>query len=127
MSHFSRIRTKMVEKDLVMKALADLGFTVEEGESLQVRGFGGQQTAVDLKVPLKMSYDIGLRYREKSYEIVADWFGVRGVKQQEFTQRLNQRYAYHAARAKLESQGFDLVEEEVQETGQIRLVLRRMA
>lgn len=127
MSHFSRIRTQMVDKDFVIKALQDLGMHFEDSEGLQVRGFGGQQTGVDIRIPLQMSYDIGLRKRENAYEVVADWFGVRGIKQQEFTQRINQRYAYHAARAKLEAQGFDLVEEEEQETGQIRMVLRRMA
>ncbi len=126
MSHFSRIQTQMVDKDFVLKALKDLGFSFEEGEQ-QVMGFGGQKNHVDIRIPLKMSYDIGLRKKENSYEIVADWFGVRGVNQKEFTQRLMQRYAYHATRAKLEQQGFNMVEEKVEETGQIRIVLRRMA
>ncbi len=92
-----------------------------------MKAFGGQKTAVDIRIKLPMSYDIGLRKRGSSYEIVADWFGVRGISQKDFTQRLTQRYAYHAARAKLEQQGFDMVEEKVEETGQIRIVLRRMA
>lgn len=126
MSHFSQIVTKMIEKDLVLKALKDLGFAYQEGEQ-QVQGFGGQKTAVDIRIPLKASYDIGLRKKGGAYEIVADWFGVRGINQQEFTNKLNQRYAYHATRSKLETQGFDMVEETVEETGQIRIVLRRMA
>lgn len=126
MSHFSRIRTKMVVKEYIFKALTDLGFTFEEGENLEVRGFGGQKTKVEIKIPLKLSYDLGLRPHENGYEIVADWFGVRGIKQHEFTQQLNQRYAYHAALAKLENQGFTLVEEKAEEAGQIRLTLRRM-
>lgn len=126
MSHFSRIRTQMVAKEYILKALIDMGFSYEEGETLEVRGFGGQKTKVGIKVPLKLSYDLGLRQQANGYEIVADWFGVRGIKQQEFTQQLNQRYAYHAARGKLEKQGFTLVEEKVEETGQIRLTLRRM-
>ena len=69
-----------------------------------------------------MSYDLGFRKYGSPYEIVADWFGVRGINQKEFTQRLTQRYAYHATRGKLEKQGFDMVEEKVEETGQIRIV-----
>jgi hypothetical protein len=126
MSHFSRIETKMVEKDLVLKALKDLGFSYEEGEQ-QVMGFNGQKMPVEIRVPLKMSYDLGLRKKGNSYEIVADWFGVRGIKQKEFIERLMQRYAYHATRDKLQQQGFAMVEEQVEETGQIRIVLRRMA
>ncbi len=126
MSHFSTIKTQITDKDFVLMAIKDLGFTYEEGEQ-EVKAFGGQKTPVDIRIKLPMSYDIGLRKRGDHYEIVADWFGVRGISQKDFTQRLTQRYAYHAARAKLEQQGFDMVEEKVEETGQIRIVLRRMA
>ena len=126
MSHFSTIKTQIADKEFALMAIKDLGFTYEEGEQ-EVKAFGGQKTQVDIRVKLPMSYDIGLRKRGENYEIVADWFGVRGISQKDFTQRLMQRYAYHAARAKLEQQGFDMVEEKVEETGQIRIVLRRMA
>jgi hypothetical protein len=126
MSHFSKIHTKMVDKDLVLKALADMGFTALEGDQ-QVIGFGGKKQAVDIRVPVKLSYDLGLRKAQGGfYEIVADWYGVRGIKQKEFTNKLSQRYAYHATRQKLEEQGFSMVEEQVEQTGQIRIVLRRM-
>lgn len=126
MSHFSRIQTQMSDKDILLKALKDLGFTFQEGDQ-QVMGFGGQKTAVEIRIPLKMSYDVGLRKKGSAYEIVADWYGVRGMNQKEFTNKLMQRYAYHATRTKLEEQGFDMVEEKMEETGQIRIVLRRMA
>lgn len=125
MSHFSRIRTQIVEREFLLQALDDLGYEYEEGE-LTVGGFGGQQTPVDIRIRLRFSYDIGLVNRNGHYEIVADWFGVRGIKQKEFERQLSQRYAYHAARRKMEEQGFSLVEE-VQEKGGIRLVLRRTA
>jgi hypothetical protein len=126
MSHFSRIQTKITDKDFALMAIKDLGFTYEEGEQ-EVKAFGGQKTPVDIRIKLPLSYDIGLRKKGENYEIVADWFGVRGINQKDFMQRLMQRYAYHAARAKLEQQGFNMVEEKVEETGQIRIVLRRMA
>jgi hypothetical protein len=117
----------MKDKSQVLKSLQDLGLSYEEGEDLAVRGFAGQRTPVDIKINLQFSYDIGLRQRENGYELVADWFGVRGVDKDDLTQKLNQRYAYHTTRTQMEAQGFDLVEEKVEETGQIRLVLRRMA
>ncbi len=126
MSHFSTIKTQITDKDFLLMAIKDLGFNYEEVEQ-DVKAFGGQKTPVDIRVKLPLSFDIGLRKRGNNYEIVADWFGVRGISQKDFTQRLTQRYAYHAARAKLEQQGFDMVEEKVEETGQIRIVLRRMA
>ncbi len=125
MSHFSRIKTQIVEKAFLLKALEDLGFEVEEGE-LEVKGFGKQKMAVEIIASQRFSYPIGFRKNKDSYEIIADWYGVRGAKRQEFRNQLMQRYAYHAARSKLEARGFTLVSEAVEEKGQIRLVLRRM-
>ncbi len=125
MSHFSRLKTQIVEKEYLILALKDLGYQVEEGP-LDLRGFGAQSTKVDLRVPLRLSGDIGFRKSGEHFEIIADWWGVRGIKQKEFADAVAQRYAYHATRAKLEQQGFTLVEEETGEKGQIRMVLRRM-
>lgn len=117
----------MVEKEYLRRALGDLGFDVQEGE-LQARGFAGKRTPVELKVSTrKRGYDIGFRKAGDAYELVADWFGIPDFNQEDLLRRLNQRYAYHAARIKLEEQGFSLAGEEVQEGGQIHLLLRRSA
>lgn len=125
MSHFTRIKTQMVEKQYLVQALRDLGYTCEEGD-LKIRGFGGNHIAVEIKVATKgFSYDIGFRKVDNAYEVVADWWGVRGINQKQFLQQVTQRYAYRAARAKLEQQGFTLVTEESQKDGRIHLILRR--
>lgn len=126
MSHFTRIKTQMVQKVHLVQALKDLGYTYEEGPVL-IRGFAGQKTQVEIKVPTQgRGYDIGFSKSGDAYEVVADWWGIRGVNKQKFLQQVTQRYAYHAALAKLEEQGFALVSEEARESGQIHLVLRRM-
>ena len=125
MSHITRIKTQIMEKEHLLRALTDLGYRYEEGD-LEIKSAGVEKTRVEIKVPVRMSYDIGFRSSPKGYEIVADWWGVRGVNQKDFTERLLQRYAYYATRAKLEAQGFALVEETNKE-GQIHLTLRRMA
>jgi len=126
MSHISRIKTQMVDRALMINALHDLGYEVVEGD-FKIKGIGGDEIKVELKVKLKMSNDIGLRKNGNHYEVIADWWGVRSIKKGAFVDQLTQRYAYHATKTKLEQQGFTLVEEETKETGQIRLVLRRMA
>ncbi len=125
MSHITRIKTQIMEKEHLLHALTDLGYRYEEGD-LEIRSAGTEKTRVEIKIPMRMSYDIGLRSSTHGYEVIADWWGVRGVNQKDFTERLLQRYAYYATRAKLESQGFSLVEETNKE-GQIHLTLRRMA
>ncbi len=126
MSHFTRIKTQMVDKEYLKQALKDLGYAYEEG-NVSIRGFAGQRTQVEIKVPTQSeSYDIGFRKPKDAYEVIADWWGIRGINRQKFLQQVTQRYAYYAARAKLEEQGFALVNEEVQAGGRIHLVLRRM-
>jgi hypothetical protein len=127
MSHFSRIKTQMVEQEYLVQALKDSGYTCEIGENLKIRGYGGQQMHVQIKVPTKvLSYDIGFRKAGKAYECVADWYGIRRVNQQQFLQQVTQRYAYHATRSKLEEQGFSVISEETEEGNRIHLQFRRM-
>ncbi|HNZ13104.1 MAG TPA: DUF1257 domain-containing protein [Anaerolineaceae bacterium] len=123
MSHITRIKTKITERDYLVQALKDLGYRFEEGGG--ITGILRQHAEADFRVWLTPMFVVGLRHKEDSFEIVADWWG-RTKERNTFVNQLNQRYAYVAARAKLEEQGFTLVEEQ-EEKGQIRLVLRRMA
>jgi hypothetical protein len=125
MSHFTSIKTRMVEKEFLLKALRDLGYQPQEG-NVQVRGYLGDRTGVEIKIPTKNpEYDIGFRKRDGVYECVADWYGLKDIDQAKFINQIAQRYAYHAARAKLEEQGYALTSEEAKD-GRIHLVLRRM-
>lgn len=126
MSHISVLQTQMTEKEFLLQALKDLGYTLEEGE-LTITGFGDTARDVEIKVKLPLSKDIGFRRTDKGYQVVADWWGVRGLTQKKFIAPVQQRYAYHAACAQLTSQGFDLVSEENAANGSIHLVLRRTA
>jgi hypothetical protein len=125
MSHFTTVKTKIIDKKYLKKALTDLGYSYQEG-NLQIHGYQGY-TPVEIKIPTQNSgYDIGFRQNNQVYEVVADWWGIKNIDREQFLQAINQRYAYHAARDKLEEQGFSLVTEEVQQEGRIHLVLRRM-
>jgi hypothetical protein len=126
MSHLTRIKTNLVEKEFILAALMDMKCTVEEGD-FEIGGFGGQKARVQIKIKRPLSNDIGLKLVKGSFEVVADWWGVHGIKQADFINQLSRRYAYHATRSKLQAQGFDLVSENVEQDGQVRLVLRRMA
>ena len=127
MSHFTYLTTKMVELDFIKTALDDLGYEWEAGQ-VEVRGYRKNRTPAQLKiVSPNPDYDIGFCKRGNAYEIVADWWAIKGLNAKTFAKQLAQRYAYHATRAKLEIQGFALIREEQTEDGEIRLTLRRMA
>lgn len=124
MSHFTRIKTKLVEKKFILNALDDLGYAYKDGGAA-VSGWRGDKTHAEIKVSTKTAFDIGFVKSHEGFDIVADWYGT-GVTQQDFLQKVNQRYAYHATRTKLEEQGFSLVSEENQKDGKVHLVVRRV-
>ncbi len=124
MSHISKLKTEWVDAEILTLALNDLGYQVEKGD-LTITSLRGEETRVDLKIRPPLSGEIGFRQNKGKFEIVADWFGVLGFKRSTLVRQINQRYAYHAARQKLEEQGFYLVEEK-DEAGKIHLLLRRM-
>lgn len=126
MSHFTTIKTQIVDKEYLKKALDDLHMRYEEG-NLEIRGFGGQRTRVEIRVRTGSSgYDMGFRKQKATYELVADWWGIQGIDREEFLCQLTQRYAYHVVKEELEEQDFTVVEEEVQQDRTIHLTVRRM-
>jgi hypothetical protein len=127
MSHFTNVKTQMVEKEYLLKALQDLGYFCEVG-TFKLRSWEAGSTPVEIKLRTGFfSGAIGFRKQGTTYEVVADAWGARRVRKTDLVRQVTQRYAYHAARAKLEAQGFALVTEETRQDGQIHLVLRRIA
>ena len=127
MSHFTRLKTKMTVREHLTGALEDLGYQCEEGD-VEIRGYAGNRTKVQIRVPTaNAGYDIGFTESAGSYALIADWWGIQDVQPEAFVRDLTKRYAYRAARAILEEQGFGLVDEEVAEDGRLHLTLRRTA
>jgi len=128
MSHFSRIQTQLTEQSYLLKALEDLGCKVNAASGL-LRAIGGRTMAqAEIVTHLPGSgRAIGFVRQGDHFVIVADWWGVPPSKREEFTSRLTQRYAYHAAVDKLQEQGFTIAREESAQDGQVHLTLRRMA
>lgn len=126
MSHFTRLKTKLVEREHLTAALTDLGYRYQEGE-VEIRGYGGNRARVEIKVPTSNAgYDIGFARGTDGYELVADWWGIHDINRDELLASLTGRYAYHATRATLAREGFALASEQTHEDGRVHLLLRRM-
>jgi hypothetical protein len=122
MSHFTRMKTKLVKREPLVQALRDMGYEPQEGK-VRIRGYGGQETEVKVMIPTgNPGYDLGFRKEGDTYEMVADWYGIRNIQRDSFLDRLQQRYAYQAVTARMREQGFEIVEEE---DNTIRLTVRR--
>lgn len=125
MSHFTTMKTRLVNRKYLVAALKDLGFQPQEG-SVMIRGYEGQETEVEVKVPTgNPEYDLGFRKVGKTYELVADWYGITDIRAKSFMAQLLQRYAYHAVSAQVQARGFEIVEDESLRDHTIHLTLRR--
>lgn len=122
MSHFSRVATKMVDSDLLVLALTDLGFSreyIEVHEQAQPLAFfavadAGQTAEVIIRrrhIPPGLwgdaTNDLGFkRHPDGCFTAIID----EESFDSDWTRRLFQRYAYQATIKHLTEQGFSLLQ-----------------
>lgn len=123
MSHISVLQTKLVDRSILIEALTKLGYTVKEGDNLEVHGLE-KSIKVDLMIDVPYSAPIGFRQSSSGFKIVADWFKIQ-LDQKTFTNQIMQQYAYISVMKTLAKQGFQVIKEETGEKNQIHLLLRR--
>lgn len=131
MSHFTKCEMKITNLVALRRALDDLklSYAVAEGEQgVQVRGWKGQKLAAEMSIDMGR-YDIGVvKNSDGTYDLVADWWGVettKGVTEEEFSEQLNQRYAYQRVVLACEEQGYSLEQQASEEDGTIKLVAKK--
>jgi hypothetical protein len=115
MSHFSTIKTKLYDRDLLAQSLNDMGvqnvFVAEETNSLPVRGYKGQTQDADIVVQQDNGHDIGFRFNGIEYELVSDLqFWKQGLPKDLFLKRIAQRYSVNKVKQAAEEAGFNLNE-----------------
>jgi hypothetical protein len=134
MSHFTTLKTKITDREALVKALADVGFReVEVHDSPKhLRGFMGEIRLTKAEVIIRRKHlglgsnDLGFqRQKDGTFNAIISSFD-RVRFSQQWVQQVTQRYAYHVAKVKLAEQGFSLIEEDLREDGRVHLVLRRM-
>jgi Protein of unknown function (DUF1257) len=128
MSHFTELKTKLNDRNVLKKALTALGFTlVEDSHPVQVRGFFGSSVEAEFKILTDTHYDIGFVKAEGGYEIVGDWDllpQVSGIEKESFSKKLKREYAKVAITELAKSGGYELDSVE-SEDGSIEMVVRQ--
>ena len=124
MSHFSKIQTSLKDLDLLKRSLNDLSIQWEP-ELNRVRGYRDQTTFANLVIKQNNNYDIGFSWNGFEYQLVADiQFWQQPWSIELFLDRVSQRYAYNSILESTSNQGFQTVNETVQEDGSIKLTLQ---
>ena len=127
MSHFSTIKTQLKEADSLIKALNNLGYSINREEKF-VKGYRGKFTAVDISMNLSGDTKVGFKWDKISntYELVTDldlWKFEIPVER--FISKVTQMYAYHTIISKTNEDGYQIVEEKNKNDGSIELVLTK--
>ena len=125
MSHFTKIKTKLYNLDILKKSLNDLALETEVGAK-EIRGYNNQKHFAELIIKQSNNHDIGFKWNNKEYELVADlMFWDQKYSVNKFLNQLNQRYAFNLIAKVSEEQSFQYVAAENQQDGSIRLLLRK--
>ena len=123
MSHFSKIQTSLKDLDLLKKSLSDLSIQWEP-ELNRVRGYKDQTTFANLVIRQDNNYDIGFSWNGFEYQLVADiQFWQQPWSIELFLDRVSQKYAYNSIVESTSKQGFQTVNETVQEDGSISCII----
>ena len=127
MSHFSTIKTQIKEAEPLIKALDNLGFTINQEEKF-VKGYKGKFTAVDISINMPGDTKVGFKWDHNSntYELVTDldlWKFEIPVER--FISKVTQMYAYQTIIAKTKEDGYQIVEQKNKNDGSIELVLTK--
>ena len=127
MSHFSTIKTQLKEAEPLIKALKNLGYTINQEEKF-IKGYKGKFTAVDISMNLPSDTKVGFKWDKNSnaYELVTDldlWKFEIPVER--FISKVTQMYAYHTIISKTNEDGYQVVEQKNKNDGSIELVLTK--
>ena len=127
MSHFSTIKTQIKEAEPLIKALDNLGFTINQEENF-VKGYRGKSTAVDISINIPGDTKVGFKldHNSNTYELVTDldlWKFEIPVER--FISKVTQMYAYQTIISKTKEDGYQIVEQKNKNDGSIELVLTK--
>ena len=127
MSHFTRVRTRITDREKLKRALTDLKHNYRE--NTVVRGYQGANLNADVVVAPGGDYDIGFeKGADGNFTVVADWWGVTqacGLREKEFVDPVVQRYAYHTVVEQAAKQGFQVVQETTGADQTLKVTVRR--
>ncbi len=127
MSHFTTVKTVVRDKAILCETLRKLKYEFQVGEYLPIRGYQGQNTFGHIVINTGSEYDIGFqRQKDGSFHVCTDWWGIEGttgIRQEDFLHALNQNYSHIAIKKQVQEQGYIIEKEQVNENGEIELVV----
>jgi hypothetical protein len=126
MSHFTKIKTKLYNLEILKQTLSDLNLNWNVSPNIMFDT--ENQTNKDDVILLNehSKSNVSFKWNGLEYELVTDlMYWSESYSVEKFLSRLHQRYAYNLIILTSEKEGFQFNKSEVLNEGSIRLVLRR--
>lgn len=125
MSHFSTIKTKLKDRDVLLKALSVIGLPVDVSRELE-NPIGHEHEKVMCDITL--GSDIGFRLNPKTetYELVTDiqtW--KHSVPPNRMIEKITQEYAMEIVKREVKEKGFEIEKQTRDTENNIELVATR--
>jgi hypothetical protein len=127
MSHFTTIKTEILDIEILKRTLSELKFEFQENG--KIPGHQGQIERADIAVKISGSLYIGFHKRSgvESYEIRGLYEVLNQKEVKDRIDFIRSEYAYRKIIHETRKRGFSLVQEERLIRGTIKLVLRKVA
>jgi len=127
MSHFTTIKTEILDPEILKKTLSELKFDFQENG--KISGYQGRMEDVGILVKISGSWYLGFNKNlgEENYEIRGANEVLNQKEVKESINLIRSEYAYRKIIHESRKRGFSLVQEERLRTGTIKLVLRKVA
>ena len=126
MSHFSRIKTSIIHKGALIKALNSLGYYAQEDVTLEIRGSHGENHP-EFNVEVGITNDVGFKLTKKGvFELVAEldtWEEPFPIER--FLEKVTQAYAKVLVVDTVQQQGFTVVTESKSVDNTIEIVAEK--
>lgn len=125
MSHFSKIKTIIKDREMLKLSLTDLGlnFHVLHGSTIDT---DSETCPAEIIIQQTNDRSFGFAWSGCEYELVVDpqlWRQPWSIES--FLERLTQSYAYHSVTKEGQTSGFEKVDQKLHSNGAIKLTFQR--
>ncbi len=126
MSHFTKLKTKILDKNCLLKALRNLNYVFEEDST--IRGYNRRTRKGNVVIKTNGEYDIGFvrKSNEVPFQILADWYGAAqaiGCNRRDFINKVQKEYATTKVLHELRKKGYRIKSRSISDTGEIKLLV----
>jgi len=144
MSHYTKIKTKIKDAEVLKKTIKEMGYPFEEGRNIHLYGYLGDRRPQTADIVIRRKYigassnDIGFKKVGNYYDLIISEYdeGIHGQKfdelqkkalniQQEIERQVRQKYALEKTIKEVQKIGFNIISQAQERDKTIKLVVRR--